>query len=49
MGEHGRWLVSEGGRDALCPGVFEYDAVDRGDDVNPDGFNTHLEDQARPR
>src|SRR5262245_44878472 len=49
MGKHGRSLVGEGGMDALGPGVFEHDAVNGSDYVDPDGLDTNLEDEARRR
>jgi hypothetical protein len=47
-GEDRRLLIGEGGSDALGPRFLELDTIDGSDDVNPNGFDTDLEDETGP-
>src|SRR5262249_41055886 len=48
-GEHCCWLVGESCSDTLRPGAFELDVIDGGDDINSNGLDTDLENEARCR
>jgi hypothetical protein len=45
--EDGDGLATELGLDALGPCVVELDTIDLRDEVDSDGFDAHLEDEAR--